>query len=173
MLIKVIKPECWSMCSRENTLGWRHNQPVSVSNHQPHGCLLNRLFKAQINITSKFRATGLCEGNSPGTGEFPAQSASNAENVSIWRRHHVILYLRCMEYLWFKHDLLIWKLKCCIDAHWCVYSSTFGRCGSYIAVDNCIEQGKKENQVNIFKYTVYMRGRRVDMTQTLVGFNID
>ena len=28
-------------------------------------------------------------GNSPGTGEFPAQMASNAENVSIWWRHHV------------------------------------------------------------------------------------
>ena len=27
---------------------------------------------------------------SPGTGEFPAQMASNAENVSIWWRHHVI-----------------------------------------------------------------------------------
>ena len=26
---------------------------------------------------------------SPGTGEFPAQMASNAENVSIWGRHHV------------------------------------------------------------------------------------
>ena len=24
----------------------------------------------------------------PGTGEFPAQMASNAENVSIWWRHH-------------------------------------------------------------------------------------
>ena len=38
--------------------------------------------------TSKLRATGLCEGNSPVTGEFPAQWASNAENVSIWWRHH-------------------------------------------------------------------------------------
>ena len=28
-------------------------------------------------------------GNSPGAGEFPAQMASNAENVSIWWRHHV------------------------------------------------------------------------------------
>ena len=26
---------------------------------------------------------------SPATGEFPAQMASNAENVSIWWRHHV------------------------------------------------------------------------------------
>ena len=39
--------------------------------------------------TSKSRVTGLCAGNSPGTGEFPAQMASNAENVSIWWRHHV------------------------------------------------------------------------------------
>ena len=38
--------------------------------------------------TSKLRVTGLCVGNLPGTGEFPAQMASNAENVSIWWRHH-------------------------------------------------------------------------------------
>ena len=31
----------------------------------------------------------VCAGNSPGTGEFPAQMASYAENVSIWWRHHV------------------------------------------------------------------------------------
>ena len=31
-----------------------------------------------------------CVGNSPGTGEFPAQMASNAENVTIWLRHHVL-----------------------------------------------------------------------------------
>ena len=34
--------------------------------------------------------TGLCAGNSPGTGEFPAQMASYAKNFSIWWRHHVI-----------------------------------------------------------------------------------
>ena len=35
-----------------------------------------------------FRVTGICEGNSPVTSGFPAQRASNAENVSIWWRHH-------------------------------------------------------------------------------------
>ena len=30
----------------------------------------------------------LCVGNSPGTGEFPAQRANNAENGSIWWRHN-------------------------------------------------------------------------------------
>ena len=29
------------------------------------------------------------EGNSPGTGEFPAQMGRKSENVSIWWRHHV------------------------------------------------------------------------------------
>ena len=39
--------------------------------------------------TWKLRVTGFCEGNLPGSGEFPAQMASYAENVSIWWRHHV------------------------------------------------------------------------------------
>ena len=40
---------------------------------------------------SNLRVTDLCVGNSPVTGEFPTQRASNAENVSIWWRHHVTL----------------------------------------------------------------------------------
>ena len=46
--------------------------------------LLNRLFRRKSKKTSKLRVTGLCEGNSPVTGEFPAQRTSNAENASIW-----------------------------------------------------------------------------------------
>ena len=72
------------------SLQWRHNEHDGVSNHQPHGCLVSRLFRRRSKKTSKLRVTGLCEGNSPVTGEFPAQRASNAENVSIWWRHHVI-----------------------------------------------------------------------------------
>ena len=45
------------------------------------------LFRRESKKTSKLRVTGLCAGNSPVTGEFPAQMASNAENVSIWWRH--------------------------------------------------------------------------------------
>ena len=73
----------------ELSLQWRHKGRDSVSNHQPHDCLLNRLFRRRSKKTSKLRVTGLCAGNSPMTGEFPAQMASNAENVSIWWRHHV------------------------------------------------------------------------------------
>ena len=70
------------------TLWWRHYGCDGVSNHQPHGCLLNRLFGRRSKQTSKLRVTGLCVGNSSGTGEFAAQLASNAENVSIWWRYH-------------------------------------------------------------------------------------
>ena len=65
-----------------------HNGRDGVSNHQTHDCLLNRLFGLRSKKTSKLRVTGLCAGNSPGTGEFTAQMASNAKNVSIWWRHH-------------------------------------------------------------------------------------
>ena len=53
-------------------LQWRHNECDGVSNHRRLDCLLNRLFRRRSKKTSKLRVTGLCEGNSPLTGEFPA-----------------------------------------------------------------------------------------------------
>ena len=79
----------------ERSLRWRRDGRDSVSNHQPHHCLLNRLFRCWSKKTSKLHVTGLCVGNSPGTGEFPAQMASNVENVSIWWRHHACTCLCC------------------------------------------------------------------------------
>ena len=58
-------------------LQWRHNERNGCSNHQPHHRLPNRLFRRRPKKTSELRVTGLLEG-------FPAQRASNAENVSIW-----------------------------------------------------------------------------------------
>ena len=67
-----------------STLEWRHNEPDVVSNHR----LLNRLLRRRSNKTLKLRVTSLRGGNSPVTGEFSTQRASNAENVSIWWLHH-------------------------------------------------------------------------------------
>ena len=69
-------------------LHWRHNRCDGVSNHQPHDCLPNRLFRRRSKKTSKVRVTGLCAGKSSVAGEFLAQMASNAEYISIWWRHH-------------------------------------------------------------------------------------
>ena len=72
---------------------WRHNGRDGVSNHQLSDCLLNRLFRRRSKKTSKLRVAGLCAGNSPMTGEFHAQMASNTENISISWRHHGILWI--------------------------------------------------------------------------------
>ena len=76
-----------------SSLQCRHNGPDSVSSHQPYDCLLNCLFRRRSKKTSNLRVTGLCEGNSPVTSEFPTRRASSAENVFIWWRHHVTI--RC------------------------------------------------------------------------------
>ena len=55
-----------------------------------------------------------CEGNSPVTGELPVQLASNAENVSIWWRHHVYREYRCF------HEFLS------LAAHYVVILATLG-----------------------------------------------
>ena len=74
-----------------DTLQWCHNERDGVSNHRRLDCLLSRLFTRWSKKTSKLRVTGLCVWNSPVTGEFPAQKASNAENISILWRHHATL----------------------------------------------------------------------------------
>ena len=60
------------------------------------------VIQAQMKETAELCVTGLCEGNSLVTGEFPTQRASNAENVSIWWCHHDILvyYLVGKGRLW-------------------------------------------------------------------------
>ena len=63
------------------TLPWRHSGRDDVSNHQPHDCLLNHSLRRRSKKTSKLCVTGLCAGNSPMTGEVPAQMTRNAENV--------------------------------------------------------------------------------------------
>ena len=41
--------------------------------------------------------TGLWEGNTPVTSEFPAQRASNAENISFWWWHHALVPMTLEE----------------------------------------------------------------------------
>ena len=56
---------------RKGSLQWRHNDQDGVSNHQRHGCLLNRSFRRRSKKTSKLHVTGLCVGNSPGPVNSP------------------------------------------------------------------------------------------------------
>ena len=49
-------------CCMETILQWRHNGHDSISNHQPHDCLLNPLFRRRSKKTSKLRVTGFVRG---------------------------------------------------------------------------------------------------------------
>ena len=71
---------CWPLRSTSASLSllWRHNGRDGVSNHQPHDCLFNLSFRHRSKKTSKTHVTGFCAGNSPVTGEFPAQITSDA-----------------------------------------------------------------------------------------------
>ena len=74
------------------TLQWRHNERNGVSHPRCLHYLLNCWFRRRSKKTSKKRVTGLCVGNSPRT----KQKACNAENVSIWWRHHGDLAQNCI-----------------------------------------------------------------------------
>ena len=75
VISKMIDATTQKQHASHSILQWRHNGCDNVSNHQPHDCLLNRLFRRGSKKTSKLRVTGLYVGNSPVTGEFPAQMA--------------------------------------------------------------------------------------------------
>ena len=62
-----------SYWDRRWALQWRHNERDDISNHQPHDCLLDLIFRRRSKKISKLRVTGLSGVNSPVTGEFPAQ----------------------------------------------------------------------------------------------------
>ena len=89
-----------------NSLQWRYNVSDDVSNHQPHDCLLNRVFRSRSKKTSKLRVTGLCEGNSPVTGEFPSQWDSKVEMFPF---DDVIMWGSCLPFI-----KLIYILKWCL-----------------------------------------------------------
>ena len=86
------------------SLRWRHNDQDGVSNHQLHGCLLNRLFRRRSNKTSKLRVTGLCVGKSPGPVNSPhkgpvTRKMFQFDDVIMVARFHPMrqddMYVRC------------------------------------------------------------------------------
>ena len=81
---------------------------------------------------STLRVTGLCAGNSPETGEFPAQMASNAENVSIWWRHHATIIIG-LPAIWSVH-ILYWIVFISHSTKMYIYIYTYmiRRCNSII-----------------------------------------
>ena len=91
---------------RKKPLHLRHNERHGVSNRQ-HIDLFDHWFRRISKKTSKLCVNSLFAGNSPVTGEFPAQRASNTGNfpfddviMAPWniRQHGIsLIYGRCTK----------------------------------------------------------------------------
>ena len=87
---------CWQKC--QSPLQWRHNERDGASKHRRLDCLLNRSFRRRSEKTSKLRVTGLCEGNSPVAGEFPAHKGPITRKTFPF--DDVIMVDKRVSYLW-------------------------------------------------------------------------
>ena len=97
--VRIQGPSCLLMSKHLPTLQWRHNGRDGFVNHQPHDCLLNRLFRHRSKKISKLRVTGLCEGNSPGPVNSPHKGPVTQKMFSIWLRHHGSRYSHTLRYI--------------------------------------------------------------------------
>ena len=118
-----------------DSLQWRHNERGGVSNHQCLHCVLNCWFRRGSKKTSKLRVTGLCAGNSPVTGEFPAQRpVTRKMSFGLILFHYQIGRLREKTYF-SKQQFLYLSLsslkssylneKSSRRRHWCLFSYMF------------------------------------------------
>ena len=103
------------------SLQWRRNECDGDLNHQRLDCLLNRLFRRRSKKIW-FRITGLCEGNSPVTGDFPTKGPVTRkmflfDDVIMWGTintfagifHTQLMSLRlnlvnCLAKIWLYHQ---------------------------------------------------------------------
>ena len=120
LMIRTTRLVTFTIQEMSKSLQGRHNERDDVSNHRRLDCLPNRFFRRRSkseNINAP-RHWPLCE-DFTGDRWIHAQRASNAEKVSIWWRHHVVLkvntqpivllYCNRLRFLW-TFDLAIMTL---------------------------------------------------------------
>ena len=94
--VEGIAPPTVSLFPAENVGGnFDWHRFVGVSNHQPHVCLLNRLYRRISKNTSKLRVTGLCAGNCshkwPITRKmFPFDDVMMARYEGLWKTWYAV-----------------------------------------------------------------------------------
>ena len=120
------------------SLRWRHNDHDGVSNHQPHGCLLNRSFRRRSKKTLKLCVTSLCMGNSPGPVNSPHKGPVtwkilSFDDVIMCKMHNVNTYITFIKILKEVHGKKKDSLsKCqvrkiitmCTRNKWCIWKIT-------------------------------------------------
>ena len=101
-------------------------------------------------FTSKPRVTGLCVGNSPRTGELSAQMASNAENVSIWWRHHDVSF----DYANMTHQKHALRVHHHTWCKWFIYGPKHRKKNHYIHLTPWMNQGDQRYSLGYYRVVV-------------------
>ena len=99
--------------------------------------------------TSELRVIGLCARNSPGTGEFPAQMASYAENVFIWWRHHDVMIAVTM---YTERHMCLRKLNKWIVRYGLAKSLVTCAC-LYCSINR---RGRVSAKFSVFRYLIFL-----------------
>ena len=92
---------------------WRHDMEISTLLPNYNDVIMSAMASQITSLTFAYStvysgadqtkhqsSASPASGNSPVTGEFPAQRVSNAENVSTWWRHHGMLKTVQISYGW-------------------------------------------------------------------------
>ena len=101
-----------------DSLLWRHNECDSVSNHQPHDCLLNRHSDVDQRKHQSSALLALCARNSPGPVNSP-------HNGSVTRK--MFPFDDVILWWWFVAQ----KVYLCVSmshAFWCSYNDATWEC---------------------------------------------
>ena len=107
---EIINIGCNRSC--QSLLQWRHNGRDNVSNHHPHDCLLNRLFRRRSKKTSKLRVTDLCVGSSPGPVNSPHKGPVTRKTFPI---DYVVMHFCYWVQVW-----VIWVIR----VHYPIHSAS-------------------------------------------------
>ena len=90
-----VKPTAFEKCMSSQ---WRRNERDGVSNHQPHDCLLKRLFRRKSKKRSKLCVTGLVRGIHRWPVNFPHKRPTTRKMfpfddvIMHWLRIHPITW---------------------------------------------------------------------------------
>ena len=125
---------------RRKSLQWRHNEYDGVSNHQPHDCLLNRLFRRRSKKISKLRVTGICEGDF--TGDFEdvmyCWTTSGSYPNGVTHTWDLDAIFNCSCAAWQRRNWLSWKcLSSVIPLMLPKVSLIITYCGHSVAIQAC------------------------------------
>ena len=145
-------------------LHWRHNDHDGVSNHQPRGCLLNRLFRCRSKKTSKLRPRHwpLCK------WQYNLHQTWHISSLHLllYNIHHRAIALEGVLEI-YKHRKLKTTVKCtlifieidlccqlCVDTHPNMKLPRFGVMGN---LKTCLKKRKRALKVNLQRWYFYQR----------------